>query len=241
MTNNKHVLRSTGFSLHDSENNLLKDQGLIVLLESAKYIRRNNTDRIRYSPLKQLCNEKLAYLTGNREIDFGGKFENYIVKFESKLEPAKRFLVRDKIRRKESYIIPNIGKIENLFAKYNISNLFGEELVPYKIKGSVLENKNFKEKNLISLEMEGPVLEVKYFKEKNHISLEGGIMLFRNPNELGFTEPYSTDGPRRLYRVSYYYENGLPVFVNGLCESDDEKDSLPFYEDKNKYRSISLV
>jgi hypothetical protein len=160
-------------------------------------------------------------LTGNHETDFGGKFENYIVKFESKLEPAKRFLVRDKIRRKESYIIPNIGKIQKLFAKYNISNLFGEELVPYKIKGPILENK--------------------YSKQKNHILLGGGFMLFRNPNELGFTEPYSTDGPHKLYRVSYYYENGSPVFVNGLCESDDEKDPVPFYEDKNKYRSISLV
>jgi hypothetical protein len=197
---------------------------------------RNNKDRIRYSPLKQLCNEKLAYLTRNHETDFGGKFENYIVKFESKHDPAKRFLVRDKIRRKESYIIPNIGKIEKLFAKYNISNLFGEELVPYNIKGPILENKYFKEKNLISLEMEGPVVEVKYSKQKNHILLEGGIRLFRNPNE-----PYSTDGPRKLYRVSYYYENGSPVFVNGLCESDDEKDPVPFYEDKNKYRSISLV
>jgi hypothetical protein len=235
MTNNKYILRSTGSSLHESENKLLEDQGLILLLESKKYVQRNNTDRIRYSPLKQLCNEKLAYLTGNREIDFGGKFENYIVKFESKLEPAKRFLVRDKIRRKESYIIPNVGKIVNLFAKYNISNLFGEELVPYKIKGPVLDNKNFNEKKHISLEIEGHV-EVKYFKEYKYISLEGGIRLFRNPNE-----PYSTDGPRKLYRVSYYYENGSPVFVNGLCESDDEKDPMPFYEDKNKFRSISLV
>jgi hypothetical protein len=117
MTNNKYVLRSTGSSLHDSEDKLLKDQGLILLLEATKYVQRNNTDRIRYSPLKQLCNEKLAYLTGNREIDFGGKFENYIVKFESKLEPAKRFLVRDKIRRKESYIIPNVGKIVNPLCK----------------------------------------------------------------------------------------------------------------------------
>lgn len=219
MTNNKYVLRSTSHSLHDSEDKLLKDQGLILLLEATKYVQRNNTDRIRYSPLKELCNEKLAYLTRNLETDFGGKFENYIVKLESKLEPAKRFLVRDKIRRKESYIIPNIGKIEKLFAKYNISNLFGEEIVPYKIKGPVVENKYFKEKNLI---------------------LEGGIMLFRNPNELGFTELSSTDGPHKLYRVSYYYENGLPVFVNDLCESDDEKDPMPFYEDKSKYRSISL-
>lgn len=219
MTNNKYVLRSTSYSLHDSEDKLLKDQGLILLLEATKYVQRNNTDRIRYSPLKELCNEKLAYLTRNLETDFGGKFENYIVKLESKLEPAKRFLVRDKIRRKESYIIPNIGKIEKLFAKYNISNLFGEEIVPYKIKGPVVENKYFKEKNLI---------------------LEGGIMLFRNPNELGFTELSSTDGPHKLYRVSYYYENGLPVFVNDLCESDDEKDPMPFYEDKSKYRSISL-
>jgi hypothetical protein len=236
MTNNKYVLRSTGSSLHESENKLLEDQGLILLLEAKKYVQRNNTDRIRYSPLKQLCNEKLAYLTRNHETDFGGKFENYIVKFESKHEPAKRFLVRDKIRRKESYIIPNVGKIVNLFAKYNISNLFGEELVPYKIKGPVLDNKNFNEKKHISLEIEGHVIEVNHFKENKYISLGGGIMLSRNPNE-----PYSTGGPRKLYRVSYYYENGSPVFVNGLCERDDEKDPMPFYEDKNKFRSISLV
>jgi hypothetical protein len=110
MTNSKYVLRSTSDLLQNSEDKLLKDQGLIILLEATKYIQRNNTARIRYSHLKELSNEKLAYLTRNRETDFGGKFENCIVKFESKLEPAKRFLVREKIRRKESYIIPNYSK-----------------------------------------------------------------------------------------------------------------------------------
>lgn len=216
MTDRKFVLRSTSFSLHDSEEKLLKDQGLIILLEAAKYVKRNNTERIRYSPLKQLCNEKLAYLTGNRETDFGGKFENYIIKFESKLEPAKRLLKRDKKRRKESYIIPNVEKIEKLFAKYNISNLLDEELVPYKIKGPVLENK--------------------YPKEKNSIALGGGILLFGNSNERGYA-----DGHHTLYSVYYYYENGDPVFVPGFESNMDEKDPMPFYEDKSRYRSISWI
>jgi hypothetical protein len=197
---NRYVLRSTSYSLHDSEEKLLKDQGLIILLEAAKYVKRNNTERVRYSPLKLLCNEKLAYLTGNRETDFGGKFENYIVTFESKLEPAKRFLKRDKIRRKESYIIPNVEKIEKLFVKYNISNLLDEELVPYKIKGP---------------------LENKYPEEKNFISLGAGF------------------GNHKVYSVYYYYENREPVFVPGFDFKTNEKDPMPFYEDENKYRSIS--
>jgi hypothetical protein len=204
MTNNKYVLRSTSHSLHDSEDKLLKDQGLIILLEATNFIQRNNTDRIRYSHLKELSNEKLAYLTRNHDTDFGGKFENYIIKFESKLEPAERFLVREKIRRKESYIIPKVKRIENLFVKYNITNLLGEELVPYKVKG--------------------PVVETKYPKEKNFISLERGCL--------------TANGPRKLYSVCYYYENGDPVFVNGFESDMYEKDPMSFYEDKSRYRSV---
>jgi hypothetical protein len=207
MTNRRYVLRSTNHSLHESEEKLLKDQGLIILLEATKYIQRNNTDRIRYSHLKQLSNDKLAYLTRNHETDFGGKFENYIIKFESKLEPSKRLLTRDKIRRKESYIIPNVEKIEKLFVRYNISNLLDEELVPYKIKG--------------------PIVEIKYPKEKEFITLERGIML--------------SDGiPHTLYSICYYYENGDPVFVPGFEGNMYEKDPMPFYEDKSRYRSISF-
>jgi hypothetical protein len=88
--------------------------------------------------------------------------------------------------------------------KYNITNLLGEELVPYKVKG--------------------PVVETKYPKEKNFISLERGCL--------------TANGPRKLYSVCYYYENGDPVFVNGFESDMYEKDPMPFYEDKSRYRSV---
>jgi hypothetical protein len=218
MTNRKYVLRSTSHSLEDSECKLSTDQGLIILLEAMKYVQRNKTERIRYTTLKLLCNEKLAYLTRNRETDFGGKFENYLVKLESKEDPSKQFLVREKIRRKESYIIPTIEKIKQLFAKYNISDLLDEEPVPYKIKGPIPENK--------------------CLIEKDTFLIEGGIVLFGNPNGPRSTEPSYTNDPHKLYSVCYFYENGDPVFVNGLNQY--EEDPMPFYEDKSKYRSLSL-
>lgn len=63
LNDRKFVLRSTSHSIENSEDRLFKDQGLIILLEVTKYVRRNKTDRIRYSHLKRLCNDKLAYLT----------------------------------------------------------------------------------------------------------------------------------------------------------------------------------
>ena len=167
-------------------------------------------------------------MTSGRETDFGGKFENNIVKFESKTEPAKRFLDRDKIRRKESYIIPDVEKIEKLFAKYDLSDFYSsylldEELVSYRIKGPI------------------PMCP----KEKD-VVIQGGMMLgpFGNPNEAGHIEPSYADDPPKLYSVCYFYENGNPVFVNGFedhFEDQCEKDPMPFYEDKSRYRSISFI
>jgi hypothetical protein len=225
MTNRKYVLRSTSHSLEDSECKLSQDQGLIILLEAVKYVQRNKTERIRYTTLKLLCNEKLAYLTRNRETDFGGKFENYLVKLESKEDPSKRFLVREKIRRKESYIIPTVEKIKQLFAKYNISDLLDEELVPYKIKGPIIENRYPKATLL----------------QRSGILLQGGIMLgpFGDQNGSESTEPSYADSPHKLYSICYFYENGDPVFVNGF-EDQNEEDHMPFYEDKSRYQSVSF-
>jgi hypothetical protein len=118
-------------------------------------------------------------------------------------------LVRHKIRRKESYIIPNVEKIEKIFAEKNISDLLDDELVPYKLKG--------------------PIPQDKYPKEKDFVTLSSGIILPWDPN----------GSEHKVYSVCYYYENGDPVFVDGSGFDTNEKDPMPFYEDKSRYRSIS--
>jgi hypothetical protein len=214
---NKYIVRSTSGLIHDNEDKLLEDEGLIILLEAAKHIQKNNVDRIRYTNLKRLCNEKLAYLTDNHKTDFGGKFEDYIVKFESKDEPNKRMLKREKIRRKESYIIPNIEKIRVLFTKKTIINLIDEDPVSFNIKGPIYEK--------------SPSLS-EGFPQAGYIELP------KNQNELSREELLQllqSEYCHKIYTVSYYYKNGSPVF---LGNDGVEKDPMPFYEDE-RYLSKS--
>jgi hypothetical protein len=146
MTYHKFVERAGSNSIHDNEEELLKDKKLILPLECVKYCTKNGTDRIRYTQLKKLCNDKLADLTVGQETDMGGSFEKYIVEFESVDEPNNRLVERQKISHKQSYIIPNNQRIRNYFAKRNLINLIDETLIYLK----AVESRNFENEKMSS-------------------------------------------------------------------------------------------
>jgi hypothetical protein len=126
MTNHRFVTRAGSRSIHDNEMELLKDRKLIVLLESIKYCTTNETDRIRYTQLKKLSNDKLADLTSGKETDLGGTFNKFIVEFESIDNPNDRLVERQKISYRETYVIPDLQRIRNYFKKRNLLNLIDE-------------------------------------------------------------------------------------------------------------------
>jgi hypothetical protein len=102
---------------------LLDDKRLIILQEAVRYCKEKNIDKIRYSVLKRLCNDRLSDLTDGHETDLGGNFEKYIVDLESNYEPSKSFLKRYKQSTRKSFIIPDIPKIINLLDKRDLNNL----------------------------------------------------------------------------------------------------------------------
>lgn len=205
MTYFKFVTRASGESIQDNEENLLRYKGLIIPLESLKYCEKNKIDRIRHKVLKSLSNNKLASLTGGRETDFGGSFDKYIVKFESMDDSSNRLLERYKKSHKESYIIPNVQNIRNLLAKKGLSNLIDNEPTSWK---EVKPNKS-KNVNLGCIEVTGIIPDA------------------------GDEMPKLIE--HKLYNVSYYYENGRPVFVRDI--NGWEKDPAPFYgDDDTKYK-----
>jgi hypothetical protein len=102
---------------------LLGDKRLIILQEALKYCKGKNVDKIRYTALKKLCNDRLSDLTDGDQTDFGGSFEKYIIDLESNSEPAKSLLKRYKQKPGKSFIIPDIQKIVNLLNRKHLNNL----------------------------------------------------------------------------------------------------------------------
>jgi hypothetical protein len=102
---------------------LLGDKRLIILQEALKYCKGKNVDKIRYTHLKYLCNDRLSDLTDGDQTDFGGSFEKYIIDLQSDSEPAKSFLKRYKQKPGKSFIIPDIPKIIDLLNRRHLNNL----------------------------------------------------------------------------------------------------------------------
>lgn len=199
MTHHRFITRAGRSSIHENEEELLKDRKLILPLECVKYCTKDETDRMRYTQLKKLSNNKLADLTGGQETDMGGTFEKYIVEFESTDEPDIRLVERQKIRHKESYIIPNIQRIRNYFEKRNLINLIDENPTSFK----AVESGSYENEKMSSVLVMGEMPE--------------------DNNQAHIVRKH------KLYTVSYYYENGKPVFVEG--HNGWQKDPAPFYEE----------
>jgi hypothetical protein len=210
MTHHRFVERAGSSSIHENEGELLKDKKLILPLECVKYCTKNETDRVRYTQLKKLCNDKLANLTGGRETDMGGPFEKYIVELESADEPYNRLVERQKISHKKTYIIPNMQTIRDYFAKRNLINLIDETPTYFK----AVESRNFENEKMSSALVMGEIPEDK----------SNAAPALRK---------------HKLYTMSYYYENGKPVFVEG--HDGWEKDPAPFYKEDNYMSAFKLA
>jgi hypothetical protein len=108
--------------LINGEEELLKVKKFIILDEALKQFEKNNANQIRYSELKKLCNNRLADLTNGDQTDFGGSFDKFIEYLESKEEPSKRVLRREKKSPKKTFIILDVPKVLSLLSKKGINN-----------------------------------------------------------------------------------------------------------------------
>jgi hypothetical protein len=97
-----------------------------------------------------------------------------------------------------------------LFAKKKITNLLDEAPVSFNIKGPIYEKS--------PSSSEG-------FPQAGYIELSE---LSENQNQMTFDELVQSEYCHKIYKVSYYYKNGSPVF---LGNDGVEKDPMPFYED----------
>lgn len=92
---------------------LLNDKKLIIMLQAIQYCREHNIAKIQYSVLKRLCNERLSELTHGKTTDFGGQFEKLVVIMYDMEDINKRFLSRQRLSKKKSFIYPDIQKMES--------------------------------------------------------------------------------------------------------------------------------
>jgi hypothetical protein len=104
--------------LVNGEEELLKDKKLIILDEALKQYEKNNVNQMRYSELKNLCNNRLADLTNGDQTDFGGSFDKFVEYLESKEEPSKRLLRREKKSPKKTFIVLDVPKVVSLLRAY---------------------------------------------------------------------------------------------------------------------------
>jgi hypothetical protein len=102
---------------------LLENKGLLILQELLDCCEESGIQKIRYSFLKKRCNDRLNSLSDGTYTDLGGTFENYISKFESKLDLSKRFLQRIQEPNK-TFIIPDILKIKAYLATKKVKGSF---------------------------------------------------------------------------------------------------------------------
>jgi hypothetical protein len=96
---------------------LLNDKKLIIMLQAIRYCREPNTVRIQYSILKRLCNKKLSELTHGKITDFGGQFEKLLITMSGKEDINKKFLSRERLSKKKSFIYPDIQKMESYLVR----------------------------------------------------------------------------------------------------------------------------
>ena len=106
------------FKFRDAD--LLNDKKLIIMLQAIRYCREYNTRRIQYSILKRLCNTKLSELTHGKITDFGGQFEKLLVTMSGLEDINKKFLSRERLSKKKSFIYPDIQKMESYLLRTRI-------------------------------------------------------------------------------------------------------------------------
>ncbi len=192
--------------LENESEQLKKHPELIILMEAVQYCETLQEDRIRYSKLRQLSNDKLAILTNGESTNFGGSFQIFISRFEKKYENEIDLIECVREGKNKTFIIPNIQKITNLFRRMNLSRLFEEE--------ALINNPIFIEYEDSDLPSEG-----------HNVDSDG------NPywRLIDFTYPPG------VYTARYYYKNGHPVFLEPCNPASPfaKMDPDPFYKKTN--------
>jgi hypothetical protein len=210
---------------YDEDEELKKHKELIIRLEAVRYCKSNTVDRIRYAKLKKNSNDKLANLTGGKDVDFGGSFENHIRRFE-----GEGLVERIKDDRR-TFIIPDIGKIGSLFDKFKLKCVLEQNAA----KPIFIEYENSftppiqQEGKLINLIRPPGYLARYYYKDGHPVFLRQA-----GPDESGFGFNNYID-PYPFYRKTNY-----------LHKKDIPKDGAFFASDKwnisasvpNGYRNL---
>jgi hypothetical protein len=224
--------------LEDSQEELLKHKELIILFEAVRYCELYGIDRIRYTKLKQISNNRLASLSLGRETDFGGNFKLFIKKFENEYFHHIELINRIRPDKNTSFIVPNIQKIADLFGKVDLNTLFDEEalvndplLMEYEDSYTPIHESDGqpkKEGRIIDLFAPENVYIARYYYKNGH-------PVFLNPAMADGTTLYvnAIDSDPFYIRTNYLYEkaknnnkksrNNNPILISDpwYISSDD--------------------
>jgi hypothetical protein len=85
---------------------------LIILQILASYCSKNDTTKIRFNELRDLCDEYLDAYSDGFQTHMGGNFDKLVIELQS-----EGFLERKKISPRRTFLVANITKIEGYFHK----------------------------------------------------------------------------------------------------------------------------
>jgi hypothetical protein len=134
-------------SIYDIDNNEIVNYHTewIILQELVDYCEKYNTDRVRYSRLRENSNLKLNELS-KRDWTFGGSFDKHITNFDEQ-GLLKRYKAG---RRRLTYIIPDIPKIKS-FVENEVWAKSIQNLSPHDKE--ITENARIVEMSIIILKL----------------------------------------------------------------------------------------
>ncbi len=219
--------------LENEREQLKKHPELTILLEAVQYCETLQVNRIRYSKLRQISNNRLASLTDGETTNFGGNFQNFISRFEKEYEHEVGLIKRVREGKSKTFVIPNIQKIMNLFRRINLSQLFEEEalinspiFIEYEDSDLPSEGHNVDSDGkpywrLIDTVYPPGVYTARYYYKNGH-------PVFLQPHDP--TSPFAKMDPDPFYKRTNY------LFQGNKSIKDDKKDSMVFISDQLEIR-----
>lgn len=208
------------------EDQLLKHKELIIPLEALRYCKTINIDKIGYSKLRKLSNDRLFSVSKGKDTDFGGSFEHYVSKFEKEYEHIIGIFerIRDNGR---TFIIPDIKKIVSLFDSMKLGDILEEKALvkdpifieyedSYSPLYSVREDLP-KEGKFINLIYPSGVYTARYYYKDGHPVFLQQIM----PDNLVLGSSNSVD-PSPFYKKTKYLYKRDNISKNETIFSSDK-------------------
>ena len=107
-----------------TDKDLIDDSNLILLKEALTYSKLHKTEKMRYSKLRNLCDESIRELTRGGRTGLGGSFEACVKRLSNtELDPSNRPFdrVRSEFTKKHSELYMRIDVIRNLLEKKKVS------------------------------------------------------------------------------------------------------------------------